>query len=304
MSSQAANNKLSLQNLQSCKAAVDAFQAVLEQNKAIAEYNSNQATAAGAAHNAWSLRKQAAQNDFDDWQNTRGNYSQYKDKDFKQDFWSNNCQDRPGGGVCTANVSSNGNMDGDCKNQAKSQNLPYSDGWAATGDRRGCSGGNFWDGCTGSSDNSYSRKQKWLCRRTDDSIRVANAAWQQAKPAAFSEPEPIDGMGDYAHKEPIASAGNVECCANIVNVNGNPSDVAQSCSQQITQIIANLNSNPAPVAAPAPAPAPAPVATPVATSALIANKKIFIGTGIGLILLICLCLCLSLLLATMMSNKQ
>lgn len=92
------NNQRSLENLQSCKAAVDTYNATLETNKVIAEYNSGQSAAAGAAKTAWDQRRINKENEIKSWNDNKNNV--------KRDLM--NEENRMGLGACGSNKGCEG----------------------------------------------------------------------------------------------------------------------------------------------------------------------------------------------------
>lgn len=67
--------------------------------------------------------------------------------------------------------------------------------------------------------------------------RIPMGPYNAANPGPFTEPMPEAGKGDYSFEVPISNAGNIQCCANIMNIAGNSEDVVQTCSQRIDQLI-------------------------------------------------------------------
>jgi hypothetical protein len=76
MSSQ--QEQVSLENLQSCKEATQYYLQALNVNSQIAEYNSAQTAAAGAAYQVWQQRKRAHEDKVTRWQNKTGEYEKHK----------------------------------------------------------------------------------------------------------------------------------------------------------------------------------------------------------------------------------
>jgi hypothetical protein len=243
--------------------------------------------------NRYSEFKSKFDSHYQDWEHRRGDFSSHNTKDHNEDFWSDQCEWRPGNGVCTAHVNTNGWMDSECQQQARRLGRPYSDDYRATGDRRGCNAGDFWDGCMGKSDDGYSRKQRWLCRRTDQSKNQANINWQNSKPnmsgwckgqtnptsackdTAECNSTTIDwctysNSNDYppAQSYPYDNTSftkdlpNLDCCVNVNASAGDQENVRQSCQKTLDDAQQKLSSPPGPSPSPSPSLSPSPSPSP------------------------------------------
>lgn len=67
--------------------------------------------------------------------------------------------------------------------------------------------------------------------------RIPMGPYNAANPGTFNEPMPEAGKGDFSFAEQISNAGNIQCCANIMNITGDSEDIVQTCSQKIDQAI-------------------------------------------------------------------
>lgn len=225
-------NSVSLENLESCKAAADAYKANAEQNAIITKYNHEQTEKYKAAYSAWQQRKR----DFDDkknrWQNKTGEYDKYKNFESNQVFdgkdtdWSRDC------GHCTAACNyppSHEWADNECKRWAGENNYIHSNEYYYNGKWR--HDNTYWDGACGK------KRVRFECARKPSEIDKWRAAYNADMPT-FTDPEPKEKEGDYAHRTQIDNTGNIQCCANILNINiGDATNVAQTCSQEIDQLI-------------------------------------------------------------------
>jgi hypothetical protein len=178
-------------------------------------------------------------------------------------------------------------------------------GCGGCGTNRGCDSGWKWhrnnNGCNGLGCEQVCRRDDNTAQReADDQTRNERGD----RPGDFNEAKPEDKKGDFYHKDTMPINSAINCCANIANINGDVSNFAQRCSQQITQQIALANA-PAPAPANAPAPAPANAPAPAATDAPLdtvtgddepaPDNTYLIGGGFGAILLSSCCIFLLLI---------
>jgi hypothetical protein len=269
----------SVQELEACKKASDALATAVQTNIEITNFNENQSRAAAAAIAVWDNRRVERENAQRDWDNRRNQI-----KSEKLDEW------REGG--C-----------GGCGTSGK------------------CDGGGWHE--------DHVARCGWLnalcnrkCKRDDGQAeKEANDQTRNERgdrPSNFNEAKPVDGQGDFYHKNLMPTNTVINCCANIANISGDVSNFAQKCSQQVNQQLAIANAPPAPVLEPAPAPAPtstptyapapAPTSTPTyapapsdTSNATSQNQRLlFLGGGLGT-LIISSCCCLIMLLFLFMS---
>jgi hypothetical protein len=239
-----ANIDSELSALQACQSAAKKYESLITANIAIAQYNSDQATKAGLAHVKWAAAKQANQDLFNQWQNKEGIFSKFKGVDQNNSFYSTVCWSRPATGVCTDNLPASNDTDWQCSNDASNQKLPYASEYKTASGRQGCAIGDFFDGCTGRSDNGYSRGQRWECLRPQTAVDNDTQDYNNAKPAPFTDTEPLADVGDYAYKVPVATnSTDIQCCNNIMSDVTNASNTVQSCNQVIDQKIQAITSS-------------------------------------------------------------
>jgi hypothetical protein len=196
-----------------CKANTKKLTNILTQNEEIAAYNSGQSSKAGAAWSAWDKRRQASADAISTWNSSYNKrYGEwYAHYDRERKIW-NSC-------VGWNDASNNSHHDW-CQNDT------------GFGQHQGAGG----HGCT-------SGWGKGECKRTHQQSHdaaVGSTLWELgAKPAPFSEGEPQDKVGSYAHQTPITIGSdiNIQCCANLFNIAGTAKNNVQSCEQSINQTL-------------------------------------------------------------------
>lgn len=231
------NDQTSLENLESCRDAVDAVLDVIKENKIRTEFNDNQDVKLGAAIDAWQKRKEIFENDqLADWTNKLGDYAIYKDMTRNETFthpdsdWTTNC-----GVICgyyEANREWNTN---NCKTEAKKRGFPHFDDYYYNGGWRH-SKENIWDGAAGN------KKAFYDCSRLQNKIDFAIQEYNSKKPQ-FTEPMPTKYNEEYVHQNLLPNDINIQCCANIIRSTGDIYNTAQSCRQSIDQSIKDINAS-------------------------------------------------------------
>lgn len=290
---------MSQDNMKSCADAAQAYTLAIETNREILKYNQDQTDRYRAAHAAWILKKQDYERKLADWQNLRGDYAKYKDKDFQEKFFLD--------GMCWGaslgnHVPRSGNTDWQCGNRASSKNLPYAWDWQDTGERSG-------SGC------GCCYRENWYCQRSQSSIDNANRAWQSEKPS-FVDMEPVDKIGDYAHRDQMNVGGNILCCLNYASFQTG-SNIQQSCEQSVTVENYSLGITPPPKTTPpesTPEPTPPPKTTPSTEEEPTRppslskqpqlNNNLLIGGGIAGISSILLCICIIIVFILLSSSSN
>jgi hypothetical protein len=269
---QAKNNAMSLQSLESCKAATKKYLHVMEQNENIRKINEERQISAKQAKVLWDADRKQILDKHYRWLTQSDEYAKWKDKDTIFTFDSP-CYDRPGPGICTSDLDVENE---NCANLAKDKGYPYASDYIDTGERNGCD--TTWTGCV--------RGQMRKCTRPESSVKRINDEWKHDEPQRdITIPEPTYGAtGIYDDLPYLPAEGTIQCCANIINISsGNAKDVAQSCSQQIEQIVQQIkndelkwteaessaeyhppldNTSPKPKPNPNPVPEPQPVPVP------------------------------------------
>lgn len=253
--SQNQTNTLSLQSLESCKAATDKYLLVMKQNDEIRRINEERQNAAKQAKIIWNADRKQILDKHARWLTRSGEYNVWKDKDTVYTF-NSPCYDRPGPGICTSDLDVENQ---NCMSLASDKRYPYAQDYVDTGVRYGCD--TTWTTCV--------RGQMRQCTRPKTSVERVNQEWMNAEPPRdITEPEPIYGVtGPYDDLPYLPNEGTIQCCANIINIStGNAKDVAQSCSQQIDQMVQNIKESeqnaPPPTPQPQPQPQPLPLPGP------------------------------------------
>lgn len=304
--SQNQTNALSLQSLEACKAATDKYTSVINQNIAIQKINEQRQIAAREAKILWDAERKIIKDRHKRWADTSDEYDKWKMKSYSKTF-NTSCYDRPGPSICFSDLDKD---DNNCINAAKALKLPFPEGYYDTGVRNGCNTLGFFDldqgppGCV--------RGQTRQCARSQESIDAANADWIRNEPLVdIQKSEPKYGeTGPYDDLPYIPNEGIIQCCANFVNIgNGNATDVNQSCSQRVDQLIQNIKMvaaeeaaeesskpkpgpNPDPNSGPSPNPGPNPNPNPNSNSGpdpvITASQRIPTWLTLLIIAIICL----------------
>lgn len=199
----------SLENLKSCKAATDKVMSTINTNTAIAKFNSDQSKAAGAAHDVWANRKREFEDKLNRWSNRSGEYDVYRLNR------ENRSRDRKetGEGVNPQNHW--------CTND-------FGNGWEVDGRLV-----------------NVFNVGRMSCRKTQAQLDLEEQDYRNAKPS-FTEPEPKDNQGSYAHQTPVQNDTVIQCCANILNMKGEATNVVQSCHTALETQIKNALNPPTP----------------------------------------------------------
>lgn len=210
-----------LEDLKACKDAVEQYKRILLENEEITKRNAEKTAQYRAAHSAWAIRKKSNEDAQASW-------------DARKTQIFNGNQESREWNACVASWEADaGKHDDWCRND-------FGHGW-------------FHSGKTGY---RCGLQNKGICSKTDEKrwqeATAQVTAERGARPANFNEPEPRDREGIYAYDPQVQNDGQVQCCANILNINvGDANNVKQTCSQQIQIAIDNY----------AAAPPPAPVGT-------------------------------------------
>lgn len=199
----------SLDFLKRCLDSSKLLQKTINDNKVIADFNSEQSAGAGAAKVIWDNRKQAHEN--------TNNTNITNHRNFLVNNWIDHCVD--------TNIYGCGDTG--------SLNCPS--GWERY-DQTCIDSGNCapW--------NRYSRIIR--CKRNAQTIESELNTWKTANIFPFNEPEPKAGEGDYYFRDPIEIPPvNIQCCGNYVDINSTGTSsvslegIQQNCNQSIEQSI-------------------------------------------------------------------
>lgn len=203
-----------LQQLKACSEASKELQKVIEQNRLIAEFNSEQDKKQGLAHVIWGKRKKEREDLQTAWDDRR---LQIKNSLLGEEI-------AMGCGGCGTNRKCDG-------------------GYSAKREQ-GCGFLNM--GC----EQICNRNDSTADREATQQVTNEKGP----RPANFNEPEPRKNQGDYYHKNVInVPPINVQCCSNAINVNtaGQSSaelqNISQKCNQEIEQKIQNLQNTTQPI---------------------------------------------------------
>jgi hypothetical protein len=271
---------LTLAQLQACLDTSKLLDKTIKENKAIAEFNSQQSAKAGAAKVIWNNRKEARENQISNWDNNTGDYSSF--------------QDQKNGYL---------NEEREYKNCVE---------WVSVSDNSFCSNdyGFGWSRILGSEAQYNCRwgQGKSKCKRSTDKANQEFNTWKEnqsiKRPNTFNEPEPKEGEGDYYFQKAIELPSvNIQCCTNYTNVNTagqsivSLENIQQSCNQQIEQTIAQLQLTSPPTTSPSTT-SPPTTSPPTTTSKpkpiiqdaedenedeITQNRYLIIGSGIFLV---------------------
>jgi hypothetical protein len=229
-------------------------------NEEIARFNGNQAAAAGAAWNAWDSRRRTHNDNIKAWDDYRGGK-----------YWEIR------NGAASAR-------------KFTGEGINPTDQW--------CQNDFGQDWIASSRNANWANVGRMECKLSDGALdRISNAQATEVttrdkgnRPGAFNEGEPKDTVGAYYHKPQIQFENiNVQCCANILNVQGTARNNMQTCQQSIDQ---RLNSPT--FVTPAPAESSETSVSTSGGSFNIANSitdNWEITGGISLLSFLCCCAC-------------
>jgi hypothetical protein len=275
---------LTLAQLQACLDTSELLDKTIKENKAIAEFNSQQSAKAGAAKVIWNNRKEARENQILNWDNNKGEYSEFQTQ----------------------------------KNQLLNEEREFINcvEWISVKNDSFCSNdyGSGWNRIAGSEAQYNCRwgQGKSKCKRSTDKANQEFNTWKEnqsiKRPNTFNEPEPKEGEGDYYFQKVIELPPvNIQCCTNYTNVNATGQslvsleNIQQSCNQQIEQTIAQLQLTSPPTTSPSttsPSTTSPPITPPTTTSQpkpiiqdaedenedeITQNRYLIIGSGIFLV---------------------
>lgn len=198
----------------------------VKEDQRVRNFNDGQDEKQGAAKVVWEGRKKKYEDDVDDWKNKRGKYSKYiefgTDQPFRirwgWDGWDTNnaCRECARGEKGWGEGSKFGNG---AWCEGKSGRLAAADSYRDTGEWE--SHGNF--------------RKSWTCKKSQTQKDTEILEYNNAKPSAFTEPEPKKGEGLYYYQRKPSDLPtlNANCCTNVVNVAGEASNIKQTCEQAI-----------------------------------------------------------------------
>jgi hypothetical protein len=214
---------------------------ILNENVAIKERNDLKQKAAQVANLEWNKERQKIKAKYQRWSDRVEEYSKWRNNDVNDIFWTE-CSPRPGTDLtsCWADLAKDNAI---YIVEAHKKNLPYADNYYDTGHRNtdGCETLGLLDWNRGPPECVYTQRRR--CARSQKSIDNANTDWIKNKPLQdISLPEPKYGItGPYDDEPYIENDANIQCCSNFINMsNGDATNISQSCSQQIDQLIQQI----------------------------------------------------------------
>jgi hypothetical protein len=240
-----------------------------------------------AAHAIWTTKRDNYVATLLRWTQRNGEFARFADYENSKRQFHPACVDRPGSGVCTANIGHNTDA---CVSH-------FGPEFIDSGNRTGCAGPKgFWDGCGGGKGN-YSRGQRRECVRNPDIIARYAREYVAAKPILDPEPKYGDGAFPIKPIPPINIA--MACCSNTINLSGNAEakDNVQSCVMQVQQELARQEE--IVETQPQPQPQPQPQHKDTYVKEKKSNNMIYIGGAGFVVLSVSSCICL-IIIAIMM----
>lgn len=209
---------ISLENLKSCKDAVETYKKYLDENNEVKKYNDEQDNKYRAALTAW---QKAVDIETDLKKRFKGKYSQWKGYNDDDEFRLG-CKCGPYLGLETPDFPDK--FPQGCEGAARAKGkIRYNEYKRSYNDME-CNKGTTW--CL-----------DWSCKRPKDVIDRLTKEYNDA--FFYTVPKPEQKKGEFVHKNQTTLGGNVQCCANIMKLTGNinAQDVYQQCEQEIQQKI-------------------------------------------------------------------